>query len=314
MIWAYLMHLGKLMWGDFGPGDGGKCIITDKWTFDDKVWRDVSQRLHDQGRCNMIVMDIGEGVEYESHPEIKAPGSWSKKQLSAEISRLRALGFEVIPKLNFSTGHDKWMGIYSRMISTPQYYQFCTDVIDEVCELFGNPSLFHLGMDEECFAIQKKNPLCIIRQHDLYWHDINFLIKAVEKNGSRPWLWADYIWHVPENEKDFVENMSHDALLSNWYYGDWEEDYFAEARRGYVALEEHGFEQVPTGGNCDKTREYTEENMLLTVKQCTNIVAPERLHGFMMTPWEMTSEIMRPRLLAAADRLAEAHDYYYERG
>ena len=102
MIWAYLMHLGRLMWGDFGPGDGGKCIITDEWTFDDKVWHSISQRLHDQGRCNMIVMDIGEGVEYESHPEIKAPGSWSKKQLAAEISRLRALGFEVTyqPKID----------------------------------------------------------------------------------------------------------------------------------------------------------------------------------------------------------------------
>ena len=62
---------------------------------------------------------------------------------------LRALGIEPLPKLNFSTCHDAWLGPYSRMVSTPAYYDVCRDLIDEVAELFGGPRFFHLGMDEE---------------------------------------------------------------------------------------------------------------------------------------------------------------------
>ena len=310
MIWAYLLHLGEAMWRDFGPGDGGECLFTDKSSFDKNVWLGTIDKLCEKKSCNMIVIDVGEGVEYEAYPEIKRPGSWTKKELSDEVKRLKALGFEVIPKLNFSTGHDKWMGIYSRMVSTPQYYKFCTDVIDEISELFEYPRFFHLGMDEECYAIQVKSPMCIIRQHDLYWHDINFLLKAVEKNGARPWLWADFVWHTPDTEKAFIENMSHDALLSNWYYGDWVDPYFKQARDGYAVLEAHDFDQVPTGGNCDKTREYSEKNMLLTVENCMKIVAPERLKGFMMTTWEMTNEKNRARLAAAVDCIDESYEFY----
>lgn len=53
-----------------------------------------------------------------------------------EVERLRAMGFEVIPKLNFSTSHDVWLGDYSRMISTPTYYRVCRDLIEEVAEVF----------------------------------------------------------------------------------------------------------------------------------------------------------------------------------
>ena len=38
-----------------------------------------------------------------------------------ELDRMRALGLEPLPKLNFSTCHDAWLKDYHRMISTPQY-------------------------------------------------------------------------------------------------------------------------------------------------------------------------------------------------
>ena len=315
MIWAYLMHLGECMWGDFEPGDGGQCLFTDKVSFDQNVWLDVSKKLHEKQCCNMIIIDIGEGVIFDSHPEIKAPGALTKKQLKDEILRLRGLGFEVIPKLNFATSHDKWMGIYSRMVSTPQYYKFCTDVIDEMCELFDHPRFFHLGMDEECFSIQKRLPLCIIRHHSLFWHDMNFLFKAVEKNGSRPWIWADYVWHTPESQKSFLENMTKDILLSNWYYGDWThtDTFFYDSMCAYKLLEEHGFDQIPTAGNCNRVVEYNTKSMKLTIENTINTIAPERLKGYMMTSWEPTNEIMRPRLMEAVDIMDDGFKFYHNK-
>ena len=284
-----------------------------KLNTDKTAWEEIAKAAVEYGYKSVLI-ELADGVKYKTHPEIAIEGAWEVEELKEELQKLRNMGLTVYPKLNFSTAHDAWLGLYSRMVSTDEYYALARDLIHEVIDIFDKPEMFHFGLEDEGHHAQVRYDYVCFRQHDLYWHDINFLIKAVEKNGARPWLWADYIWHVPENEKDFVENMSHDALLSNWYYGDWEEDYFDEARRGYVALEKHGFEQVPTGGNCDKTREYTEENMVLTVDRCTKIIAPERLKGFMMTPWEMTTEIMLPRHEAAVDRLAEAHDYYYKRG
>jgi hypothetical protein len=107
----------------------------------------------------------------------------TKKEVADELSRLRGLGFEVIPKLNFSSSHDEWMGKYSRMVSTPEYYKVCDDVIDEVCELFGNPGLFHLGMDEEVSSVQEGYTYTVVREGNFYWHDQNRLFKRVERTA-----------------------------------------------------------------------------------------------------------------------------------
>lgn len=315
MIWSYLVHLGQCMWGEYAPGDGGYCIKTEPLAFHEPTWKEVSQKLKDDGCCNTILIDLGEGVEYESHPEIASPGTWSKKRLSDEIDRLRGMGFKVYPKLNFATSHDKWMGIYARMVSTPQYYTFCKDVIDEACELFGNPELFHLGLDEECYSVQEKSPICVIRNNDLLWHDINYLFKLTENNGARPWIWADYVWHSQKSKAEFVQNMSRDVLCSNWYYGDWTHTsgFWVSSMEGYRTLEANGFEQLPTGGNYFGIPEYCEDNMKITVEKCNEIVAPERLAGYMMTTWERTTAEKKDRLICAADDLKNAYDFYYKK-
>jgi len=97
---------------------------------------------------NALVLDLGDGVRWDSHPEIAVENAWTPAKLREELDRARELGIEPLPKLNFSTAHDAWLGPYSRMVSTPQYYEVCRDLIDEASELFGRPRLFHLGMDE----------------------------------------------------------------------------------------------------------------------------------------------------------------------
>lgn len=314
-IWAYLVHFGENMWGDFELEAGPECKKTEPLSFHMPTWHEISDSLLKAGCCNTILIDVADCVEYEKHPEIKVPGALSKKQLSDEIDRLRGLGFKVYPKLNFSACHDKWMGIYSRMVSTPAYYQFCNDVIDEVSELFGNPELFHLGLDEECYSTQTTSPMCIIRGYDLYWHDVNYLFKITEKNGSRPWMWADHVWHTPESEKVFLKNMTKDVLLSNWYYGDWKhtEGFFVDSMRGYRVLEENGFDQLPAGGNFNGVVEYCYDSMRLTVENCSKIIAPERLKGFMMTNWEKTNAERKPRLVEAVNALTDGYNAYYNK-
>ena len=234
----------------------------------------------------MLVLDIGEGFQYESHPEIACKGAWSKDILQEEIFNLKMLGIEAIPKLNFSACHDEWMGEYGRMVSTTPYYRFCEDVITEVCEVFGHPRLFHLGMDEETWGHQRLYNLVVIRQGEQWWHDLDFLARTTMRCGARPWIWSDYIWH---HEEEFLRKMSRDVLQSNWYY-DGFQDEDSVYIRGFAALEEGGFEQVPTGSvwsrrdNFEKIADYAAANMDKSL-----------LCGMMQTVW-------RPMMANYADR------------
>lgn len=297
LIWGNLLHLSYNMWSDWinpavaSPYYGARPYLR----FDEKLWTDLITRMADVG-FNMVVIDLGDGVRWESHPEIAVENAWSVGRLREEIARLRSMGLEPIPKLNFSTCHDTWMGMYARRISTPEYYDFCRDMIAEVMALFETPRFFHLGMDEEELKHQKHFEYVVLRQYDLWWRDFRFLVDLVEKGGSRAWIWSDYVWEHPDL---FWERMPQSVLQSNWYYG---MDFRPEARESgaYSGLEAHGFDQVPTFSNWT-----TPENIPGTVKFCREQTAPERLKGFLLAPWRPTLEECRERHMGAIEAVGE---------
>ena len=151
MMWAFFLKLSTNMWGDEG-GTWKYSPFFPELITDDAVWREVVDFLPTQG-INTVLIDVGDGIQYESHPEISIPGAWSKDKLKKELAHMREIGLTPIPKLNFSTGHDTWLKEYSRMVSTSIYYQVCEDLIKEVAEVFDYPEYFHLGMDEENAAL-----------------------------------------------------------------------------------------------------------------------------------------------------------------
>jgi hypothetical protein len=298
MIWSYLIHLGYNMWLDREAPELGITGLAAQphLRFDEPLWNDLLPVMAKAG-VNMVVIDLGEGVQYASHPEIGVDGSWSVEKLQAELAKLRGMGIEPIPKLNFSTTHDAWLGPYSRMVSTPAYYDVCRDLIGEVIEIFDRPRYFHLGMDEETAEHQRHQQYAVMRQFDLWWHDLLFLVREVEKKDVRAWIWSDYLWHHPE---EFFERMPGSVLQSNWYYGD---DFNPELGyvKAYLDLEAHGFDQVPTGSNwsCDT-------NFGGTVEFAKKNIPRERLAGFLQTVWRPTLEEYRQKHLDAIEQLARA--------
>src|SRR5256714_10098113 len=192
MIFANLLHLSYNMWGDWDrPGAGKYWAAKPYLRFDEKLWNDLLDVMQKR-RFNMVVIDLGDGIEYSSHPEIAVKNAWSQDKLKSELAKCRKMGLEPIPKLNFSTCHDQWMGKYARMVSTPEYYKVCADLIAETIDLFDKPRFFHLGMDEEEAIHQANFEHVVCRQFDLWWHDVRFFFKQVEDKGSRPWIWGDY--------------------------------------------------------------------------------------------------------------------------
>lgn len=249
--------------------------------FEEEVWNTVIKQMAVAG-MNMVVIDLGDGVQYESHPEIAVKNAWSVDKLKSELAKIRNQGLEPIPKLNFATSHDIWLGEYSRMVSSKKYYSVCSDLIREIIDIFDRPRFFHLGMDEETPQHQSTYNYSVVRQGDLWWNDFYFFIRETEKRGVRPWIWSDYGWHNPEL---FFRKMPKSVLQSNWYYDSgFDLDQLKEPTKTYVKfyndLEANGYDQIPTGSNWS-----SDVNMEGTVEYCKKVIDPSRLLGFMTAPW-----------------------------
>lgn len=329
-IWGSLLHLGRNFWSDRPyprPETAGRYPMPenlppeikrlkrlqkkmggwhDRLRFDESAWNKAVERMRGKG-LNMLVIDLGEGLRYPSHPEIAAKDAWSPEKMRDEIKRLREMGIEAIPKLNFSTTHNAWMGEYRRLVSTPEYYRVCEDLIRDTCEIFGNPRFLHLGYDEEDFAhMQYGYDFVPIRQGELWWHDFLLTVKCVEKCGVRAWIWSDKIWH---HREEFVKRMPKSVLQSNWYYcGNFnpdKKDGLYPMVHAYDWLEEAGFDQVPCVSNCGDWN-MLKTNPDLTANYCKKIIAPERLKGMLIAPWCCTTEDFLPWIDESTDMLAAA--------
>ena len=304
-IWAYLIHLSNNMWGD--PNSASKYAkYNDVLEADDVIWKQTIDFLPSQG-INTVLIDVGDAIQYESHPEISITGAWTKDKLKNELNRMRAMGLTPIPKLNFSAAHDAWLKEYSRMVSTPIYYQVCEDIIKEVAEVFDYPEYMHLGLDEEDYAGQQDWQSVTIRQHDLWWHDAYFLFDICERLGMRPWVWADRCWN---HKEEYLAKMPKSVLQSNWAYNriryNADGTYASVSYQTYLALEEAGFEQVPTSSCCS-----FRSNSLETMQLGKAHITQERLLGYMTAPWYRTLPKWRFGLLHDALQFGEAKKEVY---
>ncbi len=309
-MWAHLLHLGVNMWNEVGNTRGRETRSTKQGVTEVTFYRDLwDAHIEDLKKAgvNTLIIDLAEALQYKSHPEISVKGAWTHEEMRREIERLEAMGFEVIPKLNFSAGHDVWLGVYSRMVSTPTYYQVCKDLIEEVCALF-HPRFFHLGMDEETPQNQRNLEYLVIRQHDLWWHDFLYLVDIVEKCGARAMIWSDYMWDYPEL---FFERMPKSVVQCGWYYWGYDGtlEGLTDGRKkmltAFRALEEHGYDQLPTGSVWADP-----DNLKALTRYCMENVSPEHWLGMMQTVWEHIEPDFMGQHKLAVDGIIAAKAWY----
>ena len=301
IIYANLLHLSYNMWGDWENHSvkGKFWAAKPELRFDETLWNDLLKEMSRRG-MNMVVIDLGDGIQYASHPEIAVKNAWTRERLRKELKRLRDAGLEPIPKLNFSTCHDYWLGEYARMVSTPKYYEVVANLIREVTEIFDRPRLFHLGMDEETAPHQVWHEHVVVRQHGLWWRDLRFQLDQLPP-GTRPWVWADYVWNHPDA---FWANMPASVLQSNWYYGASFDESIGYVK-AYRDLEAHGYDQIPAGSPWEVNTNFPD-----TVRHCSQWIAPQRLKGFLQTAWRPTLQVVRDRHLEAVREVAEARRWF----
>lgn len=303
-IKGILIHIGTNLWYEVGNnrGDGEKVwqsAGSSKMRFDKRLFDELTCHLPKCG-INTVVLDLADGIVYESHPELAIDGSIPRGELVEMIERLRGLDLDIIPKLNFSTCHDAWLKDYSRMVSTKTYYDVCRDIINEVCDIF-EPRIIHLGMDEENYENQRLYDHVTVRQNDLWWEDLRFLVDVVEKRGVRAMMWSDYARHRPE---EFVEKCPKSVIQCPWYYFNQFEGELEESIRIRVApfklLGDAGYTVIAGGSN-----EYFKENISLLHNYCRKSIPDENYIGIIQTTWAETTERWRDALFGAAELMKE---------
>ena len=93
MKWVYFIQLSNHMHND-GNGKFRYWYDVEPYVpennVDFTIWDELIPMLKEQ-KCNTLLIDIGDGVKFDSHPEISAPDAVSKeflkkKNLKTEIS------------------------------------------------------------------------------------------------------------------------------------------------------------------------------------------------------------------------------------
>ena len=308
-MWGLLVHLSNSEWR----------IKYDRLNFDDEVWEYIKNESQKIG-INTIVLDVGDGVRFDSHPEICAENAWSKQRVREEVENCRQKGISLIPKLNFAAIHDIWLGDYHRMVSSPIYYKVCADLIKEVYDIFDSPEYIHIGMDEEHIRNMEKSELVICRQGELYWHDIRFFMDTVKETGAKVWMWADPLIDFTEGYREHIS--PDEAILSPWYYSAYKKEHYTEIATAsdvvqiyyredkytslgikYVEEDPHlvnfrqvavdvatdGYKYIPCCSSI--SNKYNSEDLLDYYKTNVN---DEQILGYITAPWVFTTKDCLP--------------------
>ena len=306
-IKAVLLHLGTGMW----------------WTEHNQYkelpmhwpsWKRLTESMAAK-RLNMVIIDIGDGLVWPSHPEIGYKGALDVETFRGELMRLRALGLEPIPKLNFSTTHNFWLGEARRWCSTSRYYKLCDDLVRDAAEIFDRPRFLHIGFDEEKAGNQGEMDICIARNADLWYHDLEEHVRSAERVGMRTMMWSDRGWH----DETFVRRCPKSVVQNNWYYDEDLQGFdpaqanaeFAARLNLFLKLDKAGFEQVPCGSTWRSAIQLgsgiaVNRSIAELIRFGRDNLDPKLLRGFLMAPWEMCNEEGNALSQVGVDVFAEA--------
>jgi hypothetical protein len=161
--------------------------------------------------------------------------------------------------------------------------------------------------------------MMVVRQGDLWWHDLYYIVGQVEKHGSRAMIWSDKIC---TGKDEFLRRMSKGVLQVPWYYGDFSNDSMVwdpllekkvntwEPQRNLAAsifeLDRAGFDIMPCTSNWSSDK--ASDAMLSAVKKH---VDPAHLKGLMTAPWAKSIKEENGKAASGIRLFAAAKRKYY---
>lgn len=121
------------------------------------------------------------------------------------------------------------MGGWNWCLSNPETRRIQADMIDELCEAFGNPPYFHIGCDE---AEEPSCPVCRAGDYaELVGGHIGFVRNHLKSRDIRTMMWHDmlldgadgrwtgYYARGDARTAELVDMLPRDVVICDWYYG-----------------------------------------------------------------------------------------------
>ncbi|MCW8833999.1 MAG: hypothetical protein OQK09_00350 [Colwellia sp.] len=193
-------------------------MTDDEKKFDLKVGLALVDAMAEAG-FNTLILDIEDGVIYQSHPKLTRAYSIKMSALKELIAKARGYGMEVIPKLNLSSSnrnqHDRWLSPYWDGLSVAKTVTLSRPVVknvfEELINEIGNLKYFHIGMDEDHNRSTKQYVAEIKRYHTLLKsHGIKTVIWSdgayLERDKSHAQVYAEKTMRAaPDLPKDIIQ-------------------------------------------------------------------------------------------------------------
>ncbi len=315
--WTLMVYLSSNQWG----------TVFSELNFDEEMWDWILEEAPKSG-FNHILLDVGDGIQYHSHPEVSTKGAWSHRRVHKELARCREKGLTVIPKLNFSSFHCNWLKQYARMISSDIYYKVAADLIREVYDVFEKPEYIHIGMDEEDINMAKNREYAICRHGELYWHDLRYLVDSVTDTGAKAAIWYDAAFVKPEEYRRRFE--TDEILLCPWYYWSLDpakftkmKDFPFKGQFDHLGLDviedlprlknfrELGIAFAKEGQTYLPTSNPNMPNNVYEFMKYMTAAPDERILGHIVAPWRHTVLESKPNFENALAKFVEAKAELY---
>ncbi len=232
---------------------------------------------------NMLIIDLADGVEYRSLPELKRHYSVPMADLEKLIACARDEGLEIVPKLNFSKSkdprhdHNCWFRPYNELPDNDAYWTKAFELIDEVVDVCKPERFLFIGMDED-FQRTPAQYVAVVRS----------LHAGLAKRGLRTVMWNDTIslsagmFGCLQKTLAAEDSTAADIVHVLWNYG----PVSARALGRVRDLVDKGFETwFAPGGNPQHVQDWKR---LALETGCS---------GLVMTAWQPVAESNRQRFM-----------------
>lgn len=174
-------------------------------------------------QVNTLVLRVGYGYEYESHPELVQDDALTREDVKKLVAVAREGGIRIIPLVNL-LGHQSWASSLGPLLTAypefdetphvemPEEYEwpnedglYCKSycplhpdvhdvvfaVVDEIVEVFETDA-FHAGMDEVFYIGDDQCPRCAGRDKaELFAGEVTKIRDHLAESGVELWIWGD---------------------------------------------------------------------------------------------------------------------------
>ena len=213
-------------------------------------------------KYNTVVMEVEEGLLFESHPELSTPKGLTKNQMKEIVEFAKQHFLAVIPEIQ-SLGHcgywlfrkdTKYLNLaenpkkpYNYDPSKPAIYELLFDLYNEVIEIF-EPEYFHIGHDEVATTLGTSSTAKGREPWEWFVYDVTKLHDFFAERGIKTMMWGDMLLYLknmdasrggpPMNIYKALDKIPKDIIICDWHYA---------PRKSYPSLnyfQERGFQVI----------------------------------------------------------------------